>query len=165
MLITEKYAASIYGTLSCYDRVIVNGTVGKFGYAEGMTSFFYEKGFRIFDFAKIFTPLTEEIKANAEKIALENGIGIEFIRKSGAFRKDDRIAEIIKQRGNHEGLVHVFSALELSTTYSPWHDKSTGKTFFKNDQTKCLHYYFYFIDRMLGLCFIRVPTIPYYESR
>jgi len=164
MLITEKYTTSICGTLSCYDRVIVSGTAGNWGYAGGMSSFFYEKGFRIFDFAKIFKPLTEAIKANAEKIAVENGIEIEYIRKSGAFRKEDRIAEIIKQRGSHEGLVHVFSALELNITYSPWHDKSKGKTFFKNDQTKCLHYYFYFIDRMLGLCFIRVPTIAPFKT-
>jgi len=164
MLITEKYATSIYGTLSCYDRVIVNGTAGKFGHAGGMTSFFYEKGLRIFDLAKIFTPITEAIKANAQKIAEKNGIEIEYIRKSGTFRKDDRIAEIIKERGSHEGLVHVFSALELNMTYSPWHDKSTGKTFFKNDHTKCLHYYFYFIDRKLGLCFIRVPTIAPFKT-
>jgi len=164
MLITEKYISSIWGILSCYDRVIVNGIAGKFGFAGGMTGFFYEKGLRIFDFAKIFTPLTEVIKGNAEKIAEENGIKIEYIRKSGAFRKDDRIAEIIKKRGSHEGLVHVFSSMELSMTYSPWHDKNTGKTYLVNDQTKCLHYYFYFIDRMLGLCFIKVPTIAPFKT-
>jgi hypothetical protein len=159
MLITEKYTSDIQGILSCYDRIIVNATAGKFGYAGGMTAFFYEKGYRIFDFAKTFTPLTETIKANAEKIAETSGLKIEYIRKSGAFRKDDRIAEIIAERGTREGLVHIFSALELSQTYSPWHDKSTGKTFFKNEPTKCLHYYFYFIDQELGLCFVRVPTI------
>jgi len=164
MLITEKYARLIHGTLSCYDRIIVNGTAGKFGYAGGMTGFFYEKKYLIFDFATIFTPVTEAIKANAEKIALENGIEIEYIRKSRAFRKDDRIAEIIKKRGSHEGLVHVFSSLELSMTYAPWHDKSTGKTFFRSGQTKCLHYYFYFIDRELGLCFIKVPTIAPFKT-
>ena len=25
-------------------------------------------------------------------------------------------------------------------------------------QKKCLHYYFYFIDADLGLCYLRVPT-------
>jgi hypothetical protein len=129
-----------------------------------MTAFFYEKGYRIFDFAKIFTPITEAIRANAEKLADEHGLKIEYIRKSGAFRKDDRIAQIISERGSHEGLVHIFSALELSNTYAPWHDKTTGKTFFRNDQTKCLHYYFYFIDRELGLCFVRVPTVAPFKT-
>lgn len=163
MLITEKYQEQINGTISCYDRVIINGTAGTFGYAGGMTSFFYSQNIKIFDFAKTFMPVTEEIKANAEKLANENGIKIEYIRKTGAFRKDDKIAEIIRRRGTHEGMVHIFSALELCSTYSPWHDKTTGKTYFKNDQTKCLHYYFYFIDKELGLCFLKVPTVAPYK--
>jgi len=28
----------------------------------------------------------------------------------------------------------------------------------KFDQSKCLHYYFYFIDKELDLCYLRVPT-------
>jgi len=159
MLITEAHKEHIHGTISCYDRVIISGAAGKFGYAGGMTSFFYEMGYRIFDFAKIFEPITNAIKENAQRIADENGVEIEYIRKTSAFRKDDRIASIIESRGTHEGLVHVFSVLELSNTYKPWHDKASNKTFFKSDQTKCLHYYFYFIDKELGLCFLKVPTI------
>ena len=71
----------------------------------------------------------------------------------------NRIEAIVKERGEHEGLVHIFSALELNKTYTPWHDKAKGTTYFKKDKTKCLTYYFYFIDREFGLCFIRVPTI------
>jgi hypothetical protein len=159
MLLTEKYKEDIVGILSCYDRVIINGIAGTFGYAGGMTNFFYANSFRIFDFAKIFTPVTEKIKENAEKIAKENNIEIEYIRKNGVFRKDEKIAEIIEKKGISEGLVHIFSVLEMSDTYSSWHDKSTGKTAFRNDKIKCLHYYFYFIDKVFGLCFFKVPTI------
>jgi hypothetical protein len=38
------------------------------------------------------------------------------------------------------------------------HDKVSGKTFLKSDQSKCLHYYFYLLDEELGLCYVRVPT-------
>ena len=48
--------------------------------------------------------------------------------------------------------------MEGCTTYKPWHDKITHKTFLKYDQSKCLTYYFYFIDELLGLCYVRVPT-------
>ncbi len=54
--------------------------------------------------------------------------------------------------------MHVFSALEPCTSYQPWHNKQTGKTYLKPDSGKCLHYYFYFIDPVLGLCYLRVPT-------
>jgi hypothetical protein len=49
--------------------------------------------------------------------------------------------------------------MELCTTYKPWHDKTTGRTYLKPDKSKCLHYYFYFIeDDQLGLGYMRVPT-------
>jgi len=159
MLITESHSKEIKGTLYCYDRVIIRCTAGTFGFVGGMTKFFIENKFKIFDFAKVFEPVTQNIKENAEKIAEENGIKIEYIRNNNAFRKEDKISEIIRERGTHPGLVHIFSALEVCDTYRPWHDKQTGQTFFKNDQNKQLHYYFYFIDELFGECFLKVPTI------
>ena len=162
MLITERYNDDIYGVLSCYDRILIHGNIIGWGFAEGMTAYLNSKGIRIFDFPKFAEPMKEIIRSNAEKTAAENNIEIEYIRKTKAFRKDDMIAEIISKRGNHPGLVHIFSAMESCTTYKPWHDKTTGKTFLKNDAGKCIHYYFYFIDRDYGLCYLRVPTwAPY----
>ena len=108
MLITEAYKDDIVGILQCYDRVNINATAGTFGYSAGMTNFFYSNGFRIFDFHKVFAPVTENIIKNAEQIAVDNNLEIEFVRKPKSFRKDDKIAEIVKNRGNHEGLVHIF---------------------------------------------------------
>ncbi|MEQ6340844.1 MAG: hypothetical protein M3A44_04115 [Gammaproteobacteria bacterium] len=31
-------------------------------------------------------------------------------------------------------------------------------TFLRSTPGKCLHYYFYFIDEEVGLCYLRVPT-------
>ena len=83
---------------------------------------------------------------------------IEFIERIKGFRKEDRISDILDSRGNHPGLVHIFSAMETCRTFKPWHDKKTGKTFLKDASGRCLHYYFYFIDPQLGLCFLRIPT-------
>jgi hypothetical protein len=159
MLITETHQEEITGVLYCYDRVLINVTAGTFGFPDGMGMFFSTHNFKVFDFANVFTPVTDRIKGNAERLAAENGLEIEYIRNAHAFRKEDRIESIVKDRGEEEGLVHIFSALEVNKTYKPWHDKSNGRTYFKHDTTKCLTYYFYFIDREFGLCFIRVPTI------
>lgn len=48
--------------------------------------------------------------------------------------------------------------MEPCASYQPWHDKQNGKTFLRPDDGKCLHYYFYFIDEDLGLCYVRVPS-------
>ena len=158
MLLTEKYADQISAVLTCYDRMVIQGVVPNWCCSESITHYFYCNGIKIFDFANFTQPLTRKIRDNAEQIARDNGIEIEFIRKVKAFRKDDRIEEIIKTSGKTEGLIHIFSAMEQCNSFKPWHDKTTGKTFLKPDGGKCLHYYFYFIDKELGLCYLRVPT-------
>ena len=157
MSLLERYADKIRGVISSYDRVIIQGILPTFCFAEGMTSYLYAHQIRIFDYPRFAEPLRDAIRANAERLAQENGIEIEFVRKAH-IRKEDIISKIIKQRGTHPGLVHVLSAMEACPSYKPWHDKKTGKTFLKPDMGKCLHYYFYFIDQELGLCYVRVPT-------
>ncbi len=154
----ERYHNKIRGVLSCFDRVIIQGTLPGLCYAAGMTTFLHLQRIRIFDYAKFAEPLRDCIRANAEAIAQQHGLSIEFIRKLKQFRKEDRIQDILHQRGRHPGLVHIFSAMEACSSYKPWHDKTTGKTFLKPDSGKCLHYYFYFVDTRLGLCYLRVPT-------
>jgi hypothetical protein len=156
-LLTERYARQIAGVLSCYDRVIAQGTLPIFCYADGMTRYLSARGIRIFDFTQFAKPLTEAIKANAEELAANNGLTIDYVRKKN-FRKENRVKEVLKKRGNRPGLVWIFSALEPCTTYQPWHDKHSGRTYLRPDDGKCLHYYFYFIDAELGLCYMRVPT-------
>lgn len=156
--LAERFAKQISGVLSCQDRVVIQGTLPTACYADGMTRFLSARKIRIFDYAQFTKPLKDALHENAERLAAEAGVEIEFVRKLKSFRKEDRIREILETRGEHPGLVHVFSAMERCTSYQPWHDKQTGRTFLKPDGGKCLHYYFYFIDEELGLCYLRVPT-------
>ena len=161
-LLTERYSDRIVGVHSCYDRIIIQGTLPHVCYAEGMTAFLYQKKIRVFDFKKDFAqPLRDALIENAKGIAEANNVAIEYLNRKH-IRKEDRIREILKQRGEHPGLVHIFSALESCTSYKPWHDKQTHKTFLKYGSGMCLHYYFYFIDEVFGLMYVRVPTwVPF----
>src|SRR5205807_8956816 len=71
---------------------------------------------------------------------------------------ESHIQAIVEQRGDHPGLVHILSAMESCASFEPWHDKSSGRTYVRYKESKCLHYYFYFIDPEFGLCYLRVPT-------
>lgn len=157
MLLTQRYADKIRGVLSCFDRVVIQGTLPSFCFAAGMAGFLSHNHIRIFDYPRFAEPLRDALRDNAEQLAQQNGLQIEFIRKKN-FRKEDRIRDILKARGDHPGLVHIFSAMEPCQTYKPWHDKNSHKTFLKPSDGKCLHYYFYLIDDVLGLCYVRVPT-------
>lgn len=156
-LLTTRYANKIVGTIGCYDRVVITGTLPVLSNAQHMTNYLFQNRIRIFDYARFAEPYRDRLKENAQRIALEAGVEIEYIRKSG-IRKEAIVEEKMRKRGYHAGLVHVISVMEACTTYKPWHDKITHKTFLKYDQSKCLTYYFYFIDELLGLCYVRVPT-------
>jgi hypothetical protein len=157
-LLSERRSDRIAGVLSCYDRMLIQGTLPGLCYAEGMTGYLYGHRVRIFDYPRWAQPLREALRENAERLAAENGLEIEFIRRAKSFRKEDKIHQVLQQRGEHPGLVWIFSTMEPCSTYRPWHDKTTGKTYLRPDDGKCLHYYFYFIDEELGLCYVRVPT-------
>ena len=160
-LITERYKDKIDSVLTCYDRVLVQGCIPQWSFSERMTRYIGSKGIMVFKYKEEFAqPLTKAVRENAEQIAADNGIEIEFIRKVGAFRKDDRIEEIIKEKKVASGLVHIFSAMEGCHSYDPWHNKQTHQTYLRNSRSQCLHYYFYFIDPVYGLCYFRVPTWP-----
>jgi hypothetical protein len=155
--LTERYANKIRGVLSCFDRVVITGTLPDICYADAMSSHLRSKGIRIFDYTRFAEPLRDEIRLHAEELAQKNGLEIEFIRKKD-FRKEKRLKQIIIKRGDHPGLVHIFSAMEPCPSFKPWHNKKTGKTFLRGTESKCVHYYFYFILEDLGLCYLRVPT-------
>jgi len=154
---TERHADKIAFTLSCYDRIVLTGSLVDVGHAHAMTRFIKRLGIPVFEYPQWASQFREELRAHAEAVAREHGLEIEFIKKKN-FRKEDRIQAILAQRGDHPGLVHIFSAMEPCRAFRPWHDKKTGETKLIPDPGKCLHYYFYFILPDLGLCYLRVPT-------
>ena len=155
--LVERYADRLHGVLSCYDRIVMTGTLPGACYAQGMTAFLYARGIRIFDYPRFAEPLREALRERAQELAQSAGIEIEHIAKAHV-RKEEVVAKVLERRGDHPGLVHIISAMEACQSYKPWHDKASGRTYLKPDTGKCLHYYFYFIDPLVGLCYLRVPT-------
>ncbi len=153
----KRFKEKIIGVLSCFDRVILTGTIPEIRYSGAMEKKLRSLGTRLFDFKEWAKPFRDEIRENAARVAQEHGLTIQHLRVT-KWRKEKIVKEVIKKRGNHPGLVHIFSAMESCRTYRPWHDKKTGKTSLKPSNGYCLHYYFYFIDEMFGLCHMRVPT-------
>ncbi len=126
--LAERYDGRIAGVLSCYDRIVITGTLPGVCYAKGMTSFLYANGILIFDYPKFAATLRDKVRENAAKVAEAVGVAIEHISKSH-IRKEDIVAKVIAGRGEHPGLVHVISAMEACGAYQPWHGKKTHKTF------------------------------------
>src|SRR5271169_3662393 len=60
--LTERYDDRIAGVLSCYDRVVVTGTLPTVCYAAGMTKFLYAIGVRIFDYPQFASTLRDRVR-------------------------------------------------------------------------------------------------------
>jgi hypothetical protein len=108
----EGHQANVSSTLSCFGRVDITGTLPDICHPKAMASFLDYHKIRLFDFPRWAEPLREELRENAEQIAAEAGLQIEFTRKLKAFRKEARIKAVLAGRGDHPGLVHIFSAME-----------------------------------------------------
>jgi hypothetical protein len=60
-LVTERYRERLAGVLSCYDRIIVTGTLPGACYAQGMTAFLSARQIRIFDYPRFAEPLRDRV--------------------------------------------------------------------------------------------------------
>ncbi len=154
----QRHQGKITAVLSCFYRLVIIGTLPDTGYAGAMAGYLSYHNIRLFDYPRWAEPLRDKLRDHAEQLANKAGIEIEFIRRHKAFRKEDRIKTLIAERGDHPGLVHIFSAMEACTAYRPWYDKQKKHALLKPTSGKCLHYYFYFIDESFGLCYVRVHT-------
>jgi hypothetical protein len=107
--LTERYDDRIAGVLSCYDRVVITGTLPGVSYADGMTGYLHAKGIRIFDYPEFAKPLRDRVRDCAASLAAEAGVTIEHIAKSH-IREEDVVARVLEQHDDQPGLVHIISA-------------------------------------------------------
>ena len=97
----ERHRDKISGVLSCFDRVVITGTLPDIGYAGAMAGYLSYHNIRLFDYPRWAEPLRDELRNHAEQLASEAGIEIEFIRRHKAFRKEDRIKVRIPRQACH----------------------------------------------------------------
>ena len=88
-MLTTRYTENLAGVLSCYDRIVITGTLPGACFADGMTSFLYSRGVRIFDYPQFALPLRARIRQNAQTLAAEPSAKIEHIARAHV-RKGNR---------------------------------------------------------------------------
>lgn len=151
-----KYSNDIQGVISCYDRIVIRGTIRKISYPQGMNNHLYEKGIKLKDITEYTNPLRLELRDHVALIAESAEIEIKHIGNSKKIRKETYVKEQIKAGKITEGLVCILSAMESCNSYEPSYKNNIPCL--RRKKSWCLHYYFYFIDPDYGLCYMRVPT-------
>lgn len=150
-----------FNTLECLDRMVITGTSMSFGWESAMRAYCYKQGIDKMYLADWARPITERIREWADGAACVSGEAmVDCNRFKG--RKDELVKAVIAKTNIEIGKpILVFksmencfsfyrsqSALAAKTKGSPFHLRSS----------KCLHFYVYIIDDILGLVCLRIQS-------
>jgi hypothetical protein len=157
----QRYADRIAGSLSCYDRLIIWGTLVRVSHPGGLVNRLQELGVSLRDFTNFGVQLREQFTARLQHLAAAAGVEIEYLPSARAVRKEERIQEVLAARGTQPGLVHIFVVKEPARVFEV--RQGGGNPYLITRRGACNQYYLYFIDPQFGLCHLRISTwLPFW---
>lgn len=157
----QRYADRIAGSLSCFDRLILWGTLVRVSHPGGLVNRLKELDVPLQDFAAFAAQLRDEFTAHLRELAAAAGVEIEYLASARLVRKEARIQAVLAERGTHPGLVHIFAVKEPARVFEARQGK--GNPYLIARRGACNQYYLYFIDPDFGLCHLRISTwLPFW---
>lgn len=154
----STYSDHIKGTISCFDRMLLQGSLTEWGNTYKMDSYLLANQIKVMEYVNFASKFKEQLTEHIVALASKNNMEIEYIRTPNRFDKEANIQKLIKENNPQPGIIHIYSAMEICDCFSPTYDKNNHKAFLKIATTKCLHYYIYCLDPKYGLCHLRIPT-------
>jgi hypothetical protein len=151
------FASAIHGVLSGFDRIRFRGTQRHLVYPDGLDQLLWREHVLLKNFAEYATATTHRIWNEIEGHAKKQGLAIHFV-PSASQSKEDLAARLANEAGRREGLVAVLSAVEPCRTFFVRKSHAKGRLELRTRTGKCLHYYHYFRDPVLGPGHVRLQT-------
>jgi hypothetical protein len=148
-----QHADKICGTLSCFDQVLFRGYLPIMSGAA-MARFLKSQDIRRESVKPFLLEQAEQLKAHALDLCTRTGRPYEYLGQ--VMRKEDMARKIAVRDEITEGLVCVLSVVEPCRTFSlVWNGRSPR---IRDARRKCLHLYYYFVDRDFGLIHVKLQT-------
>jgi hypothetical protein len=152
-----RHRDRIEGIVTGFDRLLFRGTWRSVSYGEGMDRFLSSQHVLYKDFAAFAQRVSARVRAHAEALAQHTGRPLEYLSSSGT-SKEARAREILTRDAVTEGLVCIFSCVESCRTFTVRGNRATKRLHLVREERKCLHFYFYFVDRAFGLMHVRLQS-------
>ncbi len=153
---TQRHQQDVIGILKGFDRMRFHGTLSSISYAKGLDRFLGAVGVRYKDFKEFALNLSKRLVDHAEQTARQAGRPFEY-RVSPSEDKQAEVMKIAERDGIVEGLVCILRTVEPCMSFSIRRNGNGGFGF-RYEQRKCLHLYYYYMDRQFGLMHVRVAT-------
>lgn len=152
-----RHASEVKGVLSGFDRVRFRGTIRWLASVDGLGTFLHHQGVLLKDFKPYAQGLTERIKLSAQQLAQREHRPLQYLYSS-SIRKEDFARHIADRDRITDGLVCVLTAVEPCHTLTVGPNREARRLEIRAQPGKCLHLYFYLIDRELGWLNLRLQT-------
>lgn len=151
----NQYADKIKGQFSFFDRMIINGYLRPLLSEKTRIGSLYAMGIPLRDFTEYFKNLTDLLIKQLEDSARELERPVVYL-PSAKDRKENIAKDFLLSDPVDNGLICVIKTLESCRTAKVV--GSQGSHFLKSSQTKCLHYYLYYLDKEFGFMFVKIQT-------
>ena len=153
----RKHQQDIIGSLSGWDRVRFRGTIRMIAYVDGLLGWLNDRRVLLKHFKPFVEGLTDTLKRSVTSIAQAAGKTVRYLASS-KISKEELVAELIRREGVSQGLVCVLSCVEPCRSYEIRKNAETKHIEPVSTFRKCLHWYVYFVDPVLGLCHVRIQS-------
>jgi len=152
----QRHQEDVIGVLEGFDRMRFRGTLRSISYASGLDLFLARIGVRYKDFKEAALGWSTQLVEHARDVARHADRPFLYVPSSNE-DKQARVQKIAEQDGITEGLICVLRCVESCQTFTIRRNRN-GKIGFRRDQRRCLHLYYYYMDRQFGLMHVRVAT-------
>ena len=150
------------GVLVGFDRLIFHGHLMAFFSPGAMERYLARAGVLIKDLKDFLPRKSEEILLAAKRFAADHGRPYTYLEGASTRASGDpklEKARAIAERDHiREGLICVFSVLENCSSFKTRFCPKAGHPVIARAPRKCLHLYFYFLDREFGFIHVRLQT-------
>ena len=153
----ERHRDRVTGTLSGFDRMLFRGSLRSISYVKGLEIFLYSHHVLMKNFGNYVIGLSQRLVAHAKELASKAGRPYVYLPGSKA-SKEELARQIMVRDGVKQGLICIFACVEPCQSFDLRKNAVKKHLDLVAKERKCLHLYFYYLDREFGLMHVRLQT-------
>jgi hypothetical protein len=153
----QRHQHKIKGILSGWDRLRFRGTLRAIAHPWGLKHFLLAIGVYLKDFKDYVLGVSRQVIQATNRLADQANRPLVYLPASTT-SKEDQARAIAQRDGIHQGLIAIFSTVELCWSFEVTLNPVSHYLEVKAGKRKCLHYYHYYLDPDFGLMHARVQT-------
>jgi hypothetical protein len=150
----SRFHALVLFTLSGFDRLRFCGESRLLNHARGVQSYCYQQRILFKDFPDHAEALTKTLRN--QSLQQRGDVPLQYL-DSPDIDKEAVALELAQRHGRTQGRIAMITCQESGLTYR-LRKNQEGLIEPRQEKTRCVHYYHYFLHEQLGLCYVRIQS-------